>query len=725
MTLKEKTITNTKKTNKKEIKIMKKEIDINKNEIYTSEKKSGFMKNNRGNNFRQGFRKEEIIMKNENFKKENNKRTNDKRGKVVAEKYLNKSQFDAVKNTDGYVRVIAGAGTGKTRTLTSRYLYITKKKGISPENILCITFTNKAAKEMQNRIEKIVGKRDLKYVCTFHKLCIQILKEECHRIGYPSDFVILDEEDSDGIINKILKDNNIKNMTVKDAKESLKRFKEFKNDDGRTYINILLENEEKELHELYVKAGDNFMKLLAGYMYEQKKCFGLGFEDLLKLTIYTLKTYEDVRLKWQKKFRYIMVDEFQDVNDSQYEICKILSGYHKNLFVVGDPDQTIYSWRGAKVEYINNFDKDFPECMTIMMNKNYRSSGNIMNVANSLISKNKNRIEKSLIPVQNEGNRVVYIRAENAEEQAQAISQQILLLKSTGVKLTDIAVLYRANYLSHKIEESFIANKISYSIYNGISFYERKEIKDALSYLRMITKRDDMSFLRTINTPNRDFGDEKIRILEEYANNNGCTLYEALKYNIDNEDISNPNVIKYIEIIEKFRRTYHKKTVSELIDKLLHATGYEDMVKKSCGDDAADNLLQLIYSVVEYENSIGKKLDLNEYLENINLYTDIQEQKNNGVKMMTIHSAKGLEFPYVFVCSMNEGDFPNIKTSENEEEERRLAYVACTRAQKGLYLSSSEEVNFFGMKKEPSRFISDIDKDLLYCIEKTEKKEAV
>ena len=365
MTLKEKTITDTKKTNKKDIKIMKKEIDINKNEIYTSEKKSGFMKNNRGNNFRQGFRKEEIIMKNENFKKENNKRTNDKRGKVVAEKYLNKSQFDAVKNTDGYVRVIAGAGTGKTRTLTSRYLYITKEKGIPPENILCITFTNKAAKEMQNRIEKIVGKRDLKYVCTFHKLCIQILKEECHRIGYPSDFVILDEEDSDGIINKILKDNNIKNMTVKEAKESLKRFKEFKNDDGRTYINILLENEEKELHELYVKAGDNFMKLLAGYMYEQKKCFGLGFEDLLKLTIYTLKTYEDVRLKWQKKFRYIMVDEFQDVNDSQYEICKILSGYHKNLFVVGDPDQTIYSWRGAKVEYINNFDKDFPECMTI------------------------------------------------------------------------------------------------------------------------------------------------------------------------------------------------------------------------------------------------------------------------------------------------------------------------------------------------------------------------
>lgn len=499
----------------------------------------------------------------------------------------------------------------------------------------------------------------------------------------------------------------------------------FKNDDGRTYINILLEREEKELRELYMNDGNNYMKLLSGYLYEQKRCFGLDFEDLLKLTIYILKTYEDVRLKWQKKFKYIMIDEFQDVNDSQYELCKILSQYYKNLFVVGDPDQTIYSWRGANVKYINDFDKDFPECMTIMMNKNYRSSGNIIKVANSLISKNKNRIEKSLIPVQDEGNTVVYIRTENAEEQAKSISQQILLLKNLGMKLTDIAVLYRANYLSHKIEESFVANGIDYSIYNETSFYNRKEIKDALSYLRMLTQGDDMSFLRTINTPNRAFGDEKIRILEEYANHNGCTLYEALKYNIDNEDISTPKVIKYIDIIEKFRKSYHKKTVSEVIDKLLREVGYEDMVRKNCGNEVADNLLELIYSVVEHEKSIGRRVDLTEYLENINLYTDIQEKKNDGVKMMTIHSAKGLEFPYVFVCSMNEGDFPNIKTSEDEEEERRLAYVACTRAQKGLYLTSSESINFFGMKKEPSRFISDIDEKLLYCIPEIEKKEAV
>ena len=688
-------------------------------ENFKNEKEAMVMNSNIGNNFRKGFRKEEIIMKNEKIIMENNNRNNGTRmeeNNMTNKEYLNKAQLDAVKNTEGFVRVIAGAGSGKTRALTCRYAGLVKDLGISPKNILCITFTNKAAKEMQDRIEKTVGNSDLRFICTFHKFCIQLLREEYKRVKLPSDFVVLDEDDSERIIRKIINNNKFETISVSGAKELLRKWKNLVTDNGRTYLNILLEQNTTEIYNSYINSNNEDIKLFAGYMYEQKKCQGLDFDDLLKLTVYILTTYEDVRQKWQKKFKYIMVDEFQDVNDSQYEICKILSGFHKNLFVVGDPDQNIYSWRGANVKYINNFDKDFPECKTILMNENYRSDGNIIKVSNSLINKNKNRIEKNLIPVKEDGDSVVYYKAKSPEEQSKWISEQILELKNRGVNLNDIAVLFRTNYMSQKIEESFVANKIDYTVYKGITFYNQRAIKDALSYLKMIAKDDDMSFLRTVTNNDTEFGVEEIDLVETYARKNDCSLYEALKANIKHELISKTKSKEYVDMIEKHRGTYHEKTVSQVLSEILDESGYGEKVWRDAGINTIESLNVLIQSITDIERTKDGKLDLDEYLKNIEIYTEVEPRgKDSGVKIMTIHTAKGLEFPYVFVCSMNEGDFPTrrIMTEEEMEEERRLAYVAFTRAEKGLYLSSSGGFDFCDCEKEPSRFISDVDKGLL------------
>ena len=569
---------------------------------------------------------------------------------------------------------------------------------------------------MQDRIKKTVGNSDLRFICTFHKFCIQLLREEHKKVKLSSDFVVLDEDDSERIIRKIINNNKFETISVSGAKELIRKWKSLVTDNGRTYLNILLEQNTTEIYNSYINSNNEDIKLFAGYMYEQKKCHGLDFEDILKLTVCILTTYEDVRKKWQKKFKYIMVDEFQDVNASQYELCKILSGYHKNLFVVGDPDQNIYSWRGANVKYINNFDKDFPECKTILMNENYRSDGNIIKVSNSLINKNKKSIEKNLIPVKEDGDSVVYYKAKSPEEQSKWISEQILELKNRGVNLNDIAVLFRTNYMSQKIEESFVANKIDYTVYKGITFYNQRAIKDALSYLKMIAKDDDMSFLRTVTNNDTEFGVEEIDLVETYARKNDCSLYEALKANIKHELISKTKSKEYVDMIEKHRGTYHEKTVSQVLSEILNESGCGEKVWRDAGINTIESLNVLIQSITDIERTKDGKLDLDEYLKNIEIYTEVEPRgKDSGVKIMTIHTAKGLEFPYVFVCSMNEGDFPTrrIMTEEGMEEERRLAYVAFTRAQKGLYLSSSGGFDFCDCEKEPSRFISDVDKGLL------------
>ncbi len=635
--------------------------------------------------------------------------------------YLNEEQQMAVKTTEGYVRVIAGAGSGKTRALTHRYMYLVECLGISTANILCVTFTNKAANEMKKRIRGLIGDKDLALICTFHSFCTQVLHLDITKINFPTNFMILDSEDQSDILKKVYEDRGIKfnELTHKNAKDYIRDSKHL----ARTaeYINLFVNTNDSELYNKYMSAKSVHDKVFYGYIYEQKKCFGLDFDDLIILTLHIFTTFEDVLFKWQNKLQYIMVDEFQDVNLKQYALCSMLSKVHKNLFIVGDPDQNIYSWRGANVSFILNFDKNFEDVITIMMNKNYRSSPEIINVSNSLISKNKYRIEKKLESIKSNGPITIYNHAKTTYDEAQWISQQILTLINSGAKKSDIAILYRAHHVTRPIEESFMRNKINYTILSGISFYNRKEIKDVLCYLRMIVYGDDFSFLRTVNVPKRNIGKKRIEILSAYAKTNSCSLYEALKACLHLDLFRSSNAGEYIYLIEKFKKNYKEKNVTDVLNLILDESGYDEMLKTQGEDERLENLAELKNSIYDYEISSGEEIGVEDYLSKIALYTNLDKDDNKDtVKMMTIHTAKGLEFPFVFVCALNEGIFPSkrIDTLPKLEEERRLAYVAFTRAEKALFLSEAEGYNYDSSFRYPSRFIFNIDKEILkYSVE--------
>ncbi|CDA10231.1 putative ATP-dependent DNA helicase PcrA [Intestinibacter bartlettii CAG:1329] len=422
---------------------------------------------------------------------------------------------------------------------------------------------------------------------------------------------------------------------------------------------------------------------------------------------------------------YVMVDEFQDLNDMQYELANILSNYHKNLFVVGDPDQTIYSWRGANINYIINFDKNHEDTKTIILNKNYRSSKDILDASNSLIKNNKNRIKKDLISVKGKNIKTLYNHAKTQREEAEWITKQIKSLISSGKKYNEIAILYRAHYVSRTLEEIFIRNKIPYTIYSGIEFYKRKEIKDILSYLRMIVYGDDLSFQRIINEPRRNFGNKRMSFVKEYAELHNCSMYNALKENLDDNIIKTTRANEFVDLIEKYRKIYKEMNFSDVLSSILEESGYEAMLRLAGEDSRLDNLAELKQSIFEYEKSTGEINYLEDYLQNIALFTNAdKEYEKDSIKMMTIHSAKGLEFPYVFVCELNEGVFPNkhIRTESELEEERRLAYVAYTRAENILFLSDAEGKNYDGTFRYPSRFIFNINKDFLeYTVELDEQ----
>jgi len=640
---------------------------------------------------------------------------------------LNEEQRLAVETTEGYVRVIAGAGSGKTRALTHRFAYIVDTLGVSSSNVLCVTFTNKAANEMRKRVRQLIGDNDLGLICTFHSFCVQVLREDISKINYPKNFIILDVEDTETILKNVYKTCNIKSvdMTIKKAKDYIRDCKTKNSERIQEYLSLFTQTNDETLYNKYISSNSLEDKIFYGYLYEQRKNFGLDFDDLMRLTLYIFYKYKDVLEKWQNKLEYIMVDEFQDVSSSQYNLCRMLSQKHKNLFVVGDPDQTIYSWRGAKIELLLNFDKDFPNTKTIMMTKNYRSSPQIINASNSLIKRNKTRMDKELIPVKQNGAITIYNHAKTVAEEAEWISNQIKTLVGAGIKLNDIAILYRAHFVSRALEESFIKNKINYTIYSGIGFYNRKEIKDILCYLRMLTNADDISFLRTINEPRRNVGEKRISILKEYAKKHNCSLYDSLKQLLEEKLFIESDANKYIDLIEKYRKIYKEKNITDLLKGLLDESGYEEMLKLGGEEDRLNNLAELEQSVVDYENSAGEEFGLEDYLSKIALFTDLDKaDKNDSVKMMTIHTAKGLEFPYVFVCSLNEGVFPSKKadTIDKLEEERRLAYVAFTRAERALFLSDAEGFNYDSSFRYPSRFIFNIDKEMLNYTVELEKR---
>ncbi len=636
---------------------------------------------------------------------------------------LNASQLEAVTSTEGFIRVIAGAGSGKTRALARRFAYLVNEIGILPGNILCVTFTNKSANEMRQRIHNLTGDNDTGYISTFHSFCVSVLQEDSHALQYPKSFLVLDNSDIDSMLKIIYEERGLtlRNMTFSKARDMIEIRKIFKEPE---YYLDMLNMSLDTLRQKYLTATEPSDIIFYGYLYQEKKCFGLDYNDLIKFTLYIFEQNEAVKIKWQQRLEYIMIDEFQDIDELQYKLMSVLCGYHKNLFIVGDPDQTIYTWRGANVRYLLDFDKIFPSVKTIMMMQNYRSTPQIVSVVNDLIDKNKFRIKKNLMPTIADGRKVICHHADTSEREAMWIAEQIQALHGEGTSYREITVLYRAHYITRIVEEVFLREKIPYAIYSGVQFFNRMEIKDALAYLRLIAYKDDLAFLRVVNVPKRNLGERRIKFLQEYAVKHQCSLYIALETNLDNEIFKGTKAAQFVALIENFAANYAERQISELLAAILNESGYEKMLRTEGSQERLDNLAELKQSVYEYETSCGEESTLEHYLSHVALFTNNDAADNSDkVKLMTVHSAKGLEFPYVFLCAMNEGVFPSKKTDtiQKMEEERRLAFVAMTRAQKGLYLSEAEGRNFDGSPRYPSRFLLDIEPALLDYTQKPQE----
>ena len=627
---------------------------------------------------------------------------------------LNDRQSEAVEATEGHVRVVAGAGSGKTRVLAHRYAFLVNELGIDPGNILCMTFTNKAAQEMKQRISKLVHRGNVNdFVCTIHGFCVKFLREEIFRIGYPKNFIISDEEDSKMLAKQVMEEYNL-NTDKTNVRKFLNSVQTFKSTDMDYYIdNIILPKSDMSNNE-------EECSYIMRYIQLQQKNYMLDFNDIIYFTIFIMDHYEDALSLWQQKMNYIMVDEVQDCSTSDWTIINYLEGYYGNLFIVGDPDQCIYEWRGAKPDSFILFKTD----SDIVLNQNYRSTPNILDVANSIIDHNQNRIPKDLFTNSPKDKIVLHYHGKSEKEEAEWIAKQIENLAKNGFGYSSFAILYRASYISRNIEQALINKQIKYVVWGGIRFFERREIKDILAYFRLIAnKRDDISFRRIINTPSRKFGKASLTKLQEMAEAENATLYDTLcKYN---RFFDKPSILQFIRIIDEFTEKSKYTQVSELFDQVFNKTGLEEMYRTEGDDERLENIAELKHSIIEYErmNAEEENVNLNTYLQDIALYTNA-DYKNDGetVKLMTIHQSKGLEFPFVFVCGLSEGIFPSYRTirerkKRGEEEERRLMYVAVTRAEKGLFLTESEGYNFAtSSDKYPSRFLCEI-KDGLVEIE--------
>ena len=629
---------------------------------------------------------------------------------------LNSAQREAVTTTEGFVRVIAGAGSGKTRALAHRFAYLVCELGILPGNILCVTFTNKSAAEMRQRIHNLTGDNDTGYINTFHGFCVSILQEDSHAVQYPKSFLVLDNADIDAMLQIIYEERGLtlRDMTFSNARDMIEIRKLFK--DPKYYEDMIALSLDA-LREKYEQAQTVSDIIFFGYLYQEKKCFGLDYNDLIKFSLYIFREHADIRLKWQQRLEYIMIDEFQDIDQLQYELMEVLCGYHKNLFIVGDPDQTIYTWRGANVKYLLDFDKVFPGTQTVMMMQNYRSTPEILAAANALIDKNQFRMKKELLPTLPHGAPVVCHFAETQEEEAKWIATEMQRLHAEGTPYRDMTVLYRAHYVTRAIEEVLLREKIPYTIYSGVQFFGRMEIKDAISYLRLITYRDDLSFRRVANVPKRNLGRRRMAALEAYAKEKTCTLYQALVDHLDEPLCKGTKAVQLVALVERFAADSAGRPVSEVLAALLDASGYEAMLRTEGSQERLDNLAELKQSVYEYETTCGEESTLEHYLSHVALFTnsDAAAEQGDKVKLMTVHAAKGLEFPCLFLCGMSEGIFPSrkVRTLPGMEEERRLAFVALTRAEQRLYLTQADGRNFDGSQRYPSRFLLNIDRDLL------------
>ena len=634
---------------------------------------------------------------------------------------LNTEQKQAVLATKGYVRILAGPGTGKTKVLTSRHCHLVQFYGVEQKNILSVTFTNKAAMEMRKRVTAILGISWQTNICTFHGFCLGILKHNIHRLNYPNQFMIIDRDDQVKLLREIYADMNISAHEYPPA-EMIEYIAILK---GRLdYVpHVTRASTANFASGLRVDIGlDSMKEIFVNYLKKQREYKVLDFDDMLYFALYLLRQHQDLLDYWQNELQYIQVDEFQDVNKAQYELVVLLQGKHRNLFVVGDPDQTIYSWRGSDISFINEFDRNFPGTQTFLLTTNYRSSSSIIDACNSLIKHNKNRIDKPLVPVTISEGMVIHYPAKNIYDEACFIARAILdTVQQCNAQFNDIGILYRASYMSRVIEESLIEFHIPYTVVKGTAFYERQEIKDALAFLRLLVYGDNISFERIINKPARKMGRVRLHFLKQYARDHQVTLLQALLDCAGRPPLDYPEITQFLSVFNEVKSKLELISTSQALDEILDKTGYEQQLRHDLNSDRIDNVMELKRSVTRQEETAGRKIEIAEYLAEVALYAELTDNRHpNSVQLMTIHACKGLEFPYVIVCGMNEGGLPSGKgDSEAEmEEERRLAYVAFSRARNGLMLTNANGLDFNRRPLNPSRFLSEVKLGLIRRVKK-------
>ena len=618
---------------------------------------------------------------------------------------LNDRQREAVLYNDGPLLIIAGAGAGKTKTLTTKIAYLIEEEYARPYNVLAITFTNKAAKEMKDRLYLLIGDTAKHIqVSTFHSFGLKLLRENFKTLGYESNFVIMDSDDSLTVVKKILKDMNC-DPKVYNPRAIRNKISSCKNEmmTPTAYERYAISDYEKVVHKVYEKYEDKL-----------RKNNSVDFDDLLLLPIKLFKENPDVLEKYQDLYKYILIDEYQDTNEAQYILTKMISEKNRKITCVGDDSQSIYSFRGANYKNILNFENDYKDAKTILLEENYRSTSNILDAANQVIKNNKMRKDKNLWTSRGVGEKIKYYRSYNERDEAQYVIRKTKELINRGVEYKDIAVLYRTNAQSRVIEEEMLKENMPYKVIGSINFYNRKEIKDLLAYLRLIhNSRDNVSLLRVINTPKRGIGLKTIDNLTEKADLEGTSIYDA---------ISSGKELEFKTIIEKLKAISEELTLTELIDKVLDASGMKADLESEKSLEAEvrlENLEEFKSITKTFEEREGL-VSLEDFLLETTLVSDVEEYKNdpNRISLMTVHSVKGLEFNHVFVVGMEEGIFPHMNSlMENSEleEERRLCYVAITRAKDNLHLINARRRTLFGNEQinPVSRFIGEISPDLL------------
>ena len=642
-------------------------------------------------------------------------------------KGLNDRQKEAVLHTEGPLLILAGAGSGKTRVLTHRIAYLIEEKGIFPGNILAITFTNKAANEMKERVAGLLdGDINNIWMGTFHSICVRILRRDIDKIGFERSFSIYDRDDQITLVKECIKEINLdKDMykervvlsIISSLKDSMTK--------PDTYIN--------QNYDDYYKR--NVGEIYALYEKKLKGNNALDFDDLIIKTVELFKTNPTILEYYQNKFRYIFVDEYQDTNKIQYEFIRLLSGKRKNLCVVGDDDQSIYKFRGADITNILNFEKDFPNTKIIKLEQNYRSTQNILDVANHVIKNNYERKDKKLWTANEEGSQVVVENVVDSDEEAYFVANKMEELMTEGYKPSDFAILYRTNAQSRSFEEVFMRRNISYKLVGGLRFYDRREIKDIIAYLKLIQNPvDDVSLKRIINVPKRGIGNVTMERIEEYANKTGESLYSAILSVDEIPKLSKratDNLKKFADMINNFFAMKEVMDLKEFIEKIIYDTGYIKELEEEGSIESRtrlDNIREFISVAVDFEvtNPDGT---LEDFLANISLLSDVDKTADvdDSVTLLTVHSAKGLEFPVVFMVGMEEGLFPISRALNNEselEEERRLCYVAITRAERLLYITYAKIRTIYGNTNYtlPSRFIDEIPENLVATSAEIEKE---